>query len=48
MNNALNIVKLKDIFTPRLLPLLLCKYHFYVFAASIYKLRVIQNNKNTK
>ena len=48
MNNALNIVKVKDIFTPRLLPLLLCKYHFYVFAASIYKLRVIQNNKNTK
>lgn len=47
MNNALNIVKLKDIFTPRLLPLLLCKYHFYVFAAGIYKLRVLQNNRNT-
>ncbi|MBD5805684.1 glycosyltransferase [Lactobacillus sp. 0.1XD8-4] len=48
INNALRIVSLKDVITPRLLPLVFCKYHFYICAAIIYKLRVNQNSKKTK
>ena len=48
MSKALEIVGLRNIFTPRLLPLVFCKYHLYLCASVIYKLRVIQNDKNSK
>lgn len=48
ISKSLEIISLKNIFTPRLLPLVFCKYHLYLCASIIYKLRVIQNNKNTK
>lgn len=40
---AFNVLRLRDIFTPRLTPLVLCKYHLYSLASFIYKLRVFQN-----
>lgn len=42
---AFKVLRLKDIFTSRLTPLVLCKYHFYFLASLIYKLRVFQNAK---
>lgn len=45
MREALEVVRVKDLFVPRLLPLVFCKYHLYLFAALIYKLRVVQNSK---
>ncbi|MBW3349185.1 glycosyltransferase family 2 protein [Limosilactobacillus reuteri] len=48
IRNALEAISLKNILTPRLLPLVFCKYHLYLCAATIYKLRVIQNNKKIR
>lgn len=45
MAEALTAINLGDIFTPRLTPLVLCKYHFYFLASLIYKFRVFQNTK---
>lgn len=43
IQEALSKISLKNILTPRLLPLVFCKYHCYICAGIIYKLRVIQN-----
>lgn len=40
---AFNVLRLRDIFTPRLAPLVLCKHHLYFLASLIYKIRVFQN-----
>ena len=48
ISNALEVISLKNVLTPRLLPLVFCKYHFYLCATIIYKLRVIQNNKKIR
>lgn len=42
---AFNVLRLKDIVTPRLAPLVLCKHHLYFLASLIYKLRVFQNKR---
>lgn len=45
ISEALSALKLKNIFVPRLIPVVFCKYHLYLLAALIYKLRVLQNTK---
>lgn len=42
---AFNVLRLRDIITPRLAPLILCKYHLYFLASLIYKIRVFQNER---
>ena len=44
IQEALSKISLKSILTIRLLPFVFCKYHCYICAGIIYKLRVIQNH----
>ncbi|MRH72854.1 glycosyltransferase [Lactobacillus reuteri] len=48
VRDALNSIGLRDAKNIRLLPLLLCKYHMYIFASLIYKIRIFYNEKSIK
>lgn len=46
IRRALNVINFKNMATPRLIPLVFCKYHLYLLATLIYKIRVVQNSNN--